>query len=475
MHPAADLHDDPSTRLRRGLPALVLLAGAVFSLTLYLSFGYHSNIGIALLGLGVASLALAAVLAGRVAPAGSGVDQAILAWAAVTVALAASSDWWSAFVRTSPHEWAPATAKWLLVAGLAGIVAGAWRDHPALAVLRPACIAIAFVLGAWWTIEQSPSPLIDVWHMHQAAARDLAGLDNPYEVRFANPYRPEEVVPFYAYPPVTLLIQLPFHVLLGDVRYATLCAAVLAAFCGRRLALLAGLRPAVADAAATVLLLQGRPWFQLEQGYTEPILLALLALAALAWARRSPMALTFLGLGLAAKQFLWVHVPALALVPGVPRRHLVRAVVVLAAVFLPFLLWDPAAFVHGVLEVHLDGTAARVAYPGYDADEPWPMSSTLAKELRDQHDLDWPLWMGLVGWGASAAAFVAARRKGVGTLLLCAGAGVALLGYLGSPFHPNYIWLLPGVALLGLLTDLADSPRPAAPAEPAEATDPAAA
>src|SRR5262249_48163261 len=91
-------------------------------------------------------------------------------------------------------------------------------------------------------------------------------------------------------------------------------------------------------------------FFVLEQGWTEPFGVALLALVVLAATRRSRWLPLALGLLLAWKQYTVLFLPLAALLLPRPFRWraylrlVLPAIGVAAAITLPFFLWDPAAF-----------------------------------------------------------------------------------------------------------------------------------
>ena len=109
----------------------------------------------------------------------------------------------------------------------------------------------------------------------------------------------------YPYPPLSLLMVLPGYAL-GDYRYAELAAIVLSA------CLIAYGRPSQRSRlGAALLLTTPRVFFVLEQGWTEPAAVLLVALTAFAMMRRPRATDWTAGLMLASKQYLVIAVPLL--------------------------------------------------------------------------------------------------------------------------------------------------------------------
>ena len=445
---------DRSVQREPNPAAFALLAAGALGLTLWFSFGYDSGAGFVLAGLGVAALLAGTVALGRAPPRHAGVAAGLVGAAALATSFLVSDEAWSYFVQRSPDGWMPQTAKVLFLATFVAVAAGAWRDSRALSLVRLTALATAFLVGAVWTFRQSPVPGIDVWHLHTAAAKRLLHLQDPYTLSIPNPYRPG-TIDFYPYPPVTLLVQTPFQLLFSDVRYAAVACLWAAAWCAHRMARLAGLPFFAADAAALLVLAQGRTFYVLEQGWTEPVVVGLVAVAAWVWVVRPAVGGPLLAVAFASKQFLWLFLPALLRLRGFGRQAFARAAIVVSALFVPFLVWEARRFWHGVVVVHLKGGGADVAYPGLKAGEPWPNANTVALHLLRRYDVHWPTWMGYVGWVAAALTFTLSRERRIGGLLVALACSVGLLGYLGTAFLPNYIWLLPQLALLGLLAGLA--------------------
>jgi hypothetical protein len=223
----------------------------------------------------------------------------------------------------------------------------------------PAVLAVNLALGVWM-LKASPNPRIDVVEVHQSALRALGRGRNPYRVTFRNIYgqnsgfyNPEAVagdrVLFgYPYPPMSLLVAAPGQLIFKDYRYAELAALVGAAaligYAGASL---------IAQLAAVMLLTTPRVFFVLEQGWTEPI--AVLMLAATIWAmiRRPDWSPWIAGLMVVTKQYLGLAGPLLWKYGwsqrGRATQYVARAAAAAAIVTLPFLLWNVRAFVDTVV------------------------------------------------------------------------------------------------------------------------------
>jgi len=225
----------------------------------------------------------------------------------------------------------------------------------------PALLAAHFVLGVW-LLHLSPNPHIDVFVFQRDASAALLHGQNPYAMTFPDIYGNS---PFYGpgvsvdgrvlygfpYPPLSLLLALPGHIFAGDYRYSQLVAMTAAA------GLMAYARPGRPGAlAAALYLFTCRVFFVLEQGWTEPLVVLLLA-AVVFCAIRWPRALPYMvGLFLAMKQYLIFAVPlVLFLLPRPWTRKQVwdfawRAAAVAAAVTLPLVLINVPAFWRDVVE-----------------------------------------------------------------------------------------------------------------------------
>ena len=265
-----------------------------------------------------------------------------------------------------PFDAVPGWRPWFLAAAVVAVGAacaiaagrGVVRHAGILALL-----ATHLALGVWTIRAQpAPSPMIDVFMFQRDAAAALLSGVNPYAITFPNPYPtgayygPDMVVDGrlmfgFVYPPLSAFLSV-LGAWAGDVRYAQLGAMTLAAACMAytRRGRLGGL-------AAGLYLFTPRNLFVLEQSWTEPFVVLLLAVAVWCAARHPRVAPVALGLFLAVKQYAVLALP-LALLIGRPpmtfagfRRIAVPAVVVAAVVTLPLALWEPAGFLRAVVEL----------------------------------------------------------------------------------------------------------------------------
>jgi hypothetical protein len=233
-----------------------------------------------------------------------------------------------------------------------------------LAVTRrywfPLVIATSLALGLW-VIRVSPTPGIDVVVVHNEALKALLEGNDPYRISFPNIYgdawryyyNPSVVVGDriafgYPYPPASLLLAMPGYVLLGDYRYSLLAlltgAALLIGYSRSHLA---------AKLAAVALLTTPRGFFVLEQGWTEPLTIFLVALT-VSQLRKGPLKAAWAaGLMLAAKQYLpFIGLSVLrTLWLDRARWYWTAGIIALVGLLcvVPFALWHINSFMRSVV------------------------------------------------------------------------------------------------------------------------------
>jgi hypothetical protein len=208
-------------------------------------------------------------------------------------------------------------------------------------------------------LRASPDPQIDVVGVHESALRALGRGRNPYRITFRNIYgdarfyNPDAVagnrVMFgYPYPPMSLLLAAPGQLVFKDYRYAQLAAAVGAAalmgYAGGSL---------VSKLAAVMWLTTPRLYFVLEQGWTEPIAVLMLALTMFCLLRRPAWSPWTAGLLVVTKQYVALAAPLLWRYASgrsdSVRPFAMRAAIAGSIVTLPFLVWNVRAFLDTVV------------------------------------------------------------------------------------------------------------------------------
>jgi hypothetical protein len=219
-----------------------------------------------------------------------------------------------------------------------------------------------FALCCIGTLLASPQPQIDTFFFQRDSARALLAGQNPYAMEFPNIYGHTDFfgpgladaqrVHFgFPYPPLSLLFSTLAQALFGDVRVAQAMALVGTA----ALLMRAGGRHA--DLVALLFLSTPRLLFVLEQSWTEPFAVFLLALCVVCASARPRLVPLAFGLLLAIKQYTPLLIPLAPLLLGTPfswrktLRFLLQAALIALAVTLPFVLWNPAAYAASVYRV----------------------------------------------------------------------------------------------------------------------------
>ncbi len=231
---------------------------------------------------------------------------------------------------------------------------GRWR------MLLMALAIAAFLYGGVFAINLM-DPQIDVLDWQQQTSEALLEGHNPYELRFAPRYpiphlyagalgKDGRLIVAPPYPPLSLLMVVPAFAAAGDIRYAQVFAIAVSAI------LMAFARPGpIGTMAATLFLLTPRVFYVVWSAWTDPLALlnfSLLIFCACRWRKGVPWAL---GLFLCSKQTAILAVPLLPLLLDGPdmwrelRGMLVKAGIVVAAINLPFLLWNAREFVSSVV------------------------------------------------------------------------------------------------------------------------------
>lgn len=367
----------------------------------------------------------------------------------------------------SYDDYTPFLAGCAAAAVLSGIalVSEGWLRHAAFWLV----LATFFFLGTW-LIRTSPLPMIDVYIFQRDSATALANGQNPYAITFRDIYQGRSpwygpglsvggILQFgYPYMPLSLLLTMPAYYLSPDVRYAQLAALVIAA------ALLAYSQSGLLSTAAALLLLSTpRIFFVLEQSWTEPFVVMLLA-AAVFCAVRLPIALPWaLGLLAASKQYMpaalflspliqWQANPSPAGTSRAFWRGAALAAIVAAVVTLPLALWDLRAFWKSAVTLQINQP--------YRPDS----LSLLAWYGLGQKDWQGPAWIAFVALGTMLLLALWRRQQGFGAFPAAIASCFLVFFALSKQAFANYYFLVIGAmscALAGLARDTRCMPDPA--------------
>ena len=195
----------------------------------------------------------------------------------------------------------------------------------------------------------------------------------------------ERILAGYQYPPLSLFLAIPGY-LAGDYRYSLLGASAIA---GATLALA---RPGkLGTMVAPLWFFSQASFFVIQFGYTETLVAMLLVLTVASASRRSRWTFVPLGLFFASKQYAFVILPLVWLIPLPDANESLRqrlrliaeAAAVAIGVSLPFLIWNPAALYHDLVTVQLLAPfrPESLSLPGW-----WFSSATAGRHL--------PTWLG---------------------------------------------------------------------------------
>lgn len=298
-----------------------------------------------------------------------------------------------------------------------------------LALVRPrlALVSLGVTAVAFGGVVVGGTPRIDVWVILQDVAGGLLHGQNPYDMRFPD-VPAGETSSCFNYLPSTFLLTAPGRWLFGDVRWAevawVLGAALLLCWHTRRRegVLLAVL---VAGLPCTLLVVQ--------QAWTEPMLLALLCLCAVAVDRgRWWWGVVAMGMALANKQHAVVLLPMLFLYKDFGPRRTLATCLVGAVVAAPWVLSDPVRFKACVVDFYLDEGAPASSLSVWR----WLPGS-------------WSL-VGLLVGTCAATVLVVRRCTGGGGLLVGSGSVLMVFDLFNKQTFANQWWLAAALVVAGM-------------------------
>ena len=213
------------------------------------------------------------------------------------------------------------------------------------AVAAAAAAVAAFVA----MIVASPRPAIDVFFILTEGSKRLVEGKNIFTGCWAgNTDRLTDCL--YPYGPLTTVVQTPFRLVFGDIRYSYIACLVASAAI---LWVLAG--PRLGPALAALLLVSPKVTFLLEQAWNEPLLLVGLAVMVLAVLSGHPVwAIVGFAFALACKQHVLLLIPLAAWWPAFGWKRTGISVAAAGLFTLPWFLVDPKAFLEDALSYNLD-------------------------------------------------------------------------------------------------------------------------
>lgn len=206
-------------------------------------------------------------------------------------------------------------------------------------------VAVATRLLMIWS---SPNPHIDVFDFLKGGAQGFLKGVNPYSNTYTPLYKGEEPN-YYSYPPGALFLTMPSVFLFNDPRYMILAAELITAFVIFKL-IRFGPNKFIYP---LIFLFNPVSLIVLEQSFTEPLILVLIALSIFYLARsKIQIAAILFGLVLATKQYTILFLPLyIRLFPAFKQKvnSLVILISTVLILILPFYLWSPNDFLQDLI------------------------------------------------------------------------------------------------------------------------------
>ncbi len=308
-----------------------------------------------------------------------------------------------------------------------------------------AVAVLGYLACAALLIHFDPTPRIDVWVTLQQGTEATFHGRNIYAMTWTGSPGVQDA---FTYLPWTAVLVAPGRLLTGDVRWSLVAATLVAAGFMRAVPR-RGRTAGAASAAALLLLLPGTPT-QVEQSWTEPLLLATLAGWAWAVTRNRPWwGVVPLALGLASKQHLVLLLPLMAAWPRFGVRRTAAAAALAGLLVLPWVVASPGDMLSDTVTLLVHFPPLRFADTAYVA---------------AMHELGWtpPFWVTgavVVLTVTGAAAVLRRREAGAADVVRWSAAVLLVANLVNKQAFYNQYWLV--LALLLLAWAL-----PHAPAEP---------
>jgi hypothetical protein len=232
-------------------------------------------------------------------------------------------------------------------------------NHPRAAWAAGVVAVTGYAVCAATAVISSPRPRIDVWVTLQQAADGLGRGENFYAMNWTGSPGIQDA---FTYLPWTAVLLAPGRWLFGDVRWAlafwTLVAVAGVWLLARGSAPQPGSSPArptwvwTAAAVTALLVLAPGTLTQLDQAWTEPLLLAgIVGWAVLVQRDRAWWAVIPLALACASKQHLALLLPVLLLWRPFGWQRSVATGALTGALIAPWFLASPPDFVHDTISL----------------------------------------------------------------------------------------------------------------------------
>ncbi|WP_193315378.1 DUF2029 domain-containing protein [Nostocoides sp. F2B08] len=321
---------------------------------------------------------------------------------------------------------------------------------------RPAAVAVLLVAAfhaaiAALTIVFSPAPRIDVWVVLQQAADAIGRGENIYGRSWVGSPGVDDA---FTYLPWTALLLAPGRWVAGDIRWSLLVWSLLGAV---GLWLLCERRAWPAAAGGLLILLSPGIVTQVDQAWTEPLLLTLVIWWAVLVRRGHPWwAVIPLAFAVASKQHIALILPVLLMWRGFGPARAVTTAALGGLLVTPWLVADAGAFVHDTVLLLIDFHPIR-------------FSNTLYLLAVNVVGVTPPFWLtGLVVLAAIVAAGLVVRRPGTGLAVVLRASAVVLLtaNLVNKQAFYNQFWLVAGLVAVSMVMETAARPPPDGP-EPA--------
>lgn len=330
-----------------------------------------------------------------------------------------------------------------------------WQEPRFLRTIRFVFVALCIAMAGKDTYDTSPTPRIDVWTVQQQGAAALWNGQNPFQAVHAGDTGPRSAndVP-YVYPPMQLYVTAPAWKLVGDTRYAILTALILLGFSLRALTGRFGGRdqPAIIeDAPALFIWCTPKLFFILEQAWVDPVQIFWCSVLLLVAAMKRPWATAVaVGLVIGAKQTMFVYAGLVGLGLRFSLKQWAVAGSVALATFLPWMIWDFAAWKHSNFDF-LNALPVR------------PDALTFITWVRRKYAIEIPYAIAFPGAFLVAGLAAWKGRRTLGAIATAGVASTTILFVVNKWAFANYYFTLMALCAVAAAARLGDAAPDQAP------------